>query len=83
MCDKTSVIPSGPLVVPPPALLLLTSVERAVIVMVTTAKVALSLLVAEASALTPSEVPAVLVVREVSAVVLLTGRPVPVHVRGS
>ena len=84
MCDETSVVPSGPLIVSPATLLLLTSIERTVIVMITIPKVVLSLLVAEtATALVPSKVPAVLVGREVSAIVLLTRGSVPVRVHRS
>lgn len=84
MCDEASVVPSGPLIVSPATLLLLTSIERTVIVMITIPKVVLSLLVAEtATALVPSKVPAVLVGREVSAIVLLTRGSVPVRVHRS
>jgi hypothetical protein len=75
MCNEASIVPSGPLVVPPATLLLLTSVERAVVVVIAAPQVALSLLVAEtATALIPSEVPAI---------VLLARGSVPVRVHRS
>jgi len=85
MCDETPVVPAGPLVVPPTTLLLLTSVERTIVVVIAVPKVVLSLLVAETAAgLIPSEItPAVLIVREVSAVILLTRGSVPVRAHGS
>ena len=85
MRDETSVISAGSLVVPSTTLLLLTSVERTIVVVIAIPGVVLSLLVAETAAtLVPSKVaPAVLVVREVSTVTLLTGGSVPVRVHRS